>query len=458
MRLHTLVSPGLFLFTLASVSPALAQLSPTHQKLAYVVREGDPIRTIDAADSVLKQTPEDVTALRVKAIALMDQDQLPEAISLLRQAVKIDPESVACRYYLAEALATNGELAESLVLLDQVKVRAPDSEYARRADIVLPELREMVVQTGATYDETIGSAMVQVTTEPPKRFKAQIRAALEYDDNVAARSDDSSFSGPESSGRGVLGWALDFTPLQQQLDESPLTLGLTYDGYQSWHERGRLTAFDVNQNILGAYLDRQGELAGLPYRARLGGAWEYTQVGDEFFNYALGLRAQFDLQWKPWTLTSLRYDYDYKNFSEDTILPATFSRDGSYHHAGVDQYFYLCQNRLILGVGYAYRWADTTGKQFETSAHTANISMQVELPAKITWRASVNYASEDFNQYTPDPQRFDNAWMFSTSLSRPIFTDNLSVELSYNYTIADSSVAFAEYQRQVLGLGLRYRY
>lgn len=214
----------------------------------------------------------------------------------------------------------------------------------------------------------------------------------------------------------------------------------------------------MNQNILGAYVDRQGELGDMAYRARIGGAWEYTQVGDEFFNHAEGIRTRFDLQWKPWALTSLRYDYDHKDFSDNTLLPANFSRDGDYHSAGLDQYFYLCDNRVILGLGYSYRWADTEGSQFEVSGHGANLSVQVELPAKLTWRGGVQYASEDFTQYTPDPQRLDNAWIFTTSLSRPVFMENLTLELSYSYSVADSSVEFAEYERQILGLGLKYRY
>lgn len=448
---------GLFLLALAGLSPLSAQLSPSHQKLAYVVREGDVARTLDAADRILQTTPQDVTALRVKAIALMENDQLPEAIAVLRQALKIDPDSVACRYYLAEALATQGHLAESVALLDDVKKRAPSSEYARRADIVLPDLRIMVVGTSNSYDAIYG-ALGTPASSSVKRLGVQLRAALEYDDNVAARADGSGFSGPESSIRALFGWAVDFAPLHQQLDDSPVTLGLTFDGYQSWHERTALGAYDVNQNILGAYLDRQGELGDVSYRARIGGAWEYTRVGGEFFNHAEGLRTRFDLQWKPWALTSLRYDYDHKNFSDDTPLPETFSRDGDYHNAGLDQYFYLWDNRVILGLGYSYRWADTRGSQFEISGHGANLSLQVDLPARLTWRGSVQYLNEDFTQYTPNPQRLDNAWIFTTSLSRPVFTDNLTLELSYSYSVADSSVQFAEYERQILGLGLRYRY
>ncbi|MES2597757.1 MAG: tetratricopeptide repeat protein [Verrucomicrobiota bacterium] len=441
-----------------SAATLQAQLSPAEQRLAAVVREGDPARSIAAADALLQDSPQNVTALRVKAIALMEQEQLPSAIALLRQALKIDPDSVACRYYLAEALGTNGDITESVELLDEVKRRAPDSEYARRADVVLPELRPMAASLSPTYQSTSLGGMMQMTDNAAARFRFQARAALEYDDNVPLRGENSNLPGPQASGRAVLGWALDYSPWQQELDSLAVSLGFTYDGYRSWHERTALNNYDVNQNILGAYVERQGELATLPYRARLSGNWEYTEVGNEFFNHAEGFKVLFDLQWKPWTLTSFHYNYDHKDFSDNTSFPAAFSRDGSYHNIGLDQYFYLLNNKLILGVGYAYRWTETQGAQFNTNSHGVNVSAQVALPWKITWRSSAAYGSEDYTDYVPNPQRLDNFWIFSTALSRPICTDNMTVELSYTYSCADSSVTFAEYQRQVVGLGLRYRY
>lgn len=457
MHLSHLLPAGRLLLLLAFATPALAELSPAHQRLASVMNQGNPDLTVQAADGILSQQPGDVTALRAKAIALMEKEQLPEAISLLRQALKLDPESVACRYYLAEALGTNGDVAASVRLLDEVKQLAPDSEYARRADVVLPELRPMLAEISPFYDTSLGSNLIESPAARERRFKAQLRLAMEYDDNVAARASNSPVAGPEASGRVLLGWAFDYVPLHQQLDSGPLSLGITLDGYQSWHERQALNDFDVNQTVLGAYLDRQGKLDTMPYRARLSGNWEYTHVGREFFNHSLGFKTLFDLQWKPWAMTSLHYSLDDKNFNDDTVLPDTFSRDGTYQAAGLDQYFYLCDNRLILGLGYAYRWSDTRGSQFEVNAHTFNTSVQVALPWKLTWRGAVSYSNEDFTQYTPDPQRLDNAWAVSTSLSRPI-NENLSAELSYTYFIADSSVAFAEYQRHIIGLGLRYRY
>ncbi len=457
MRFSHLLSLGTVTLLL-SLTPSLwAELSPAHQRLAAVVRAGDADQSIAAADAILQQNPKDVTALRVKAISLIEKDQLAPAIKLLRQALRIDPTSVACRYYLAEALGRNGDIGESVTLLDEVKQSAPNSEYARRADVILPELRPMLTQISPFYDTSLGSELVEVQTAAQKRLNLQFRMALEYDDNVAARADNAVPPGPEGSGRALFGWAVDFLPLHQQLDGAPLSIGLTYDGYLSWHERQALQDFDVNQHIIGTYLDRQGKIDTLPYRVRLSGHWEYTEVGHEFFNNSVGFSTLFDLQWKPWAVTSVHYGLDHRDFSDGNFVPGLFSRDGIYQNAGIDQYFYLFNNRLILGLGYTFRWADTTGVQFETDTHTLDLSAQVSLPWKVTWRGAVSFTSEDYTQFTPTPQRLDNAWTFSTSLSRPI-CKNLSMELSYNYTLANSSIAFAEYERHILGLGLRYRY
>jgi predicted O-linked N-acetylglucosamine transferase (SPINDLY family) len=75
---------------------------------------------------VLTTAPENLAAIRLAGDLACQQDRIKEALELLTRAVKIDPESAACRMSLGIALIAGGQRAEAEVHLREAVLRKPD--------------------------------------------------------------------------------------------------------------------------------------------------------------------------------------------------------------------------------------------------------------------------------------------------------------------------------------------
>ncbi len=443
-RLFILAGLTLFQTAQAAISPDVAQV-------AGRIKTEDYGSAIAAANSALIRSPKDSTLLRLKGVALMEQDQVDEAVRVLREAGSLDPDSIACRYYLGQALAYQGQVHESVRLLEEVQARAQQSEYAQMAAQVLPELRLL----SQTTEEIPGTS-----TETPakKRFSFNLRLAAEYDDNVPFRANGSPDSSPQESSRLLGSVYLEARPFDQRLDQLPLTLGVAYYGYQSLHERDTLQDYDVTQHGALTYLEHSGVIGNKPYQVRLGGRYEYTEVGYHPYSQNFGLDVSASFQPVSWTVTSLRYALAQENYDLDTILPEFYSRDALSQTIGATQFFYLWKNRVMLGLGYALEMDDTEGSQFQENSHQFTVLTQVALPWRLTLKNTVEYLSETYLDFSPTPRRADDVWRFTTTLSRPLWIDAVTAELGYLYETSGSNKGFADYRRSIYSLGISYNF
>jgi hypothetical protein len=109
---------------------------------------------------------------------------------------------------------------------------------------------------------------------------------------------------------------------------------------------------------------------------------------------------------------------------------------------------------LILGLGYGYRISNTEGSQFDAASHEASLSLTAKMPFKLVFSSSFSFAKEGYADFDPEPKRLDGIYTLYTALSRPLWGDSISVELSYTHSRANSNWDFAEYRRNVYGLAL----
>ena len=408
-----------------------------------LIQAGNYAGALKESERLLAERPNDVLLLRFKGICRMETGHQDEAVTVLRRAVTLNPNSIASRFYLAQALAYQGGAVEASDLLREIQRMAPDSEYARRAAAVLPDL------------ENLRNSRQAMPAQ--KRWDVTLRVAGEYDDNVPARASQDPNIPQAASFRLVTAADLEFRPLDQNLDQTPITLGVGYSFYQSLHERSSLEGFDLTSNSGRLYLQRSGQTAGMPYKARLTGHYTDDQLGGNQFDTSEGLRSDLDLQLSDWAVLAPFYSADWKNFRNKGNPPSQFSRDGLDQSIGFNQYFYTFHNKLVLSVGYAYRWADTDGQEFQLSSHQLNSSATVALPWKLNWVTSLAYANEDYLDFTPTPRRINNVITVSTVLSRPLWNPNVTADASYSYTTS-LSTRTDDYKRNIIGLGLTYHF
>ncbi|MBI5397048.1 MAG: hypothetical protein HZA91_17255 [Verrucomicrobia bacterium] len=454
MNKHLLWVGGLAVLIIAAARPVTCQ-AETFTRAAELLGAGDHAGALAEAERALSTSPNDLMLLKIKAVAQMERGNPMAAARTLEGALRIQPDSVSCRYYLAQALAYAGELPSSLALCREVIARAPESEYAKMAAKIVPDLERLLRQK-----QTEGAAAAAVTSDAAahvtKRWDILTRTAVEYDDNVPAHSEDGPGSPAKGSLRNVVSFAAEVRPLDQVMDHTPLTVGVCGSAYQSFHWRDALSEFDLTSLNGSVYLSRVGALPSLdwPYRVKVLGGYQHNRLDGDFFNNQIDAGASVDVQHCEHALTSLWFTQSWRAFEQDTATPRMFSRDGSGWSPGVAEHFYLWDNRLDLSVDYAYADWHTEGTQFDLQSHTVGLGARVALPCRFALAARGQFQTEDYTEFTPRPQRLDDVWTCSVSLSRPIWGERLVAELSYTRIESNSAQNFADYERNIFGIAL----
>jgi tetratricopeptide (TPR) repeat protein len=427
-------------YTLALIP--VTSMAQDYDAAGAAIRAGDYAAAHRVVEEQLADHPEDVVLLRIKAVALMESGNDAHAIQVLKHALSLEPASVACRYYLAQTYAYQGSIVDALGVLNEIVQMAPDSEYARLAEGIIPDLQQMVSTEALVSDQ--------------RRWNVYLRTGMEYDDNVPARAQDDPSDSPTESWRFVGSLYGEVRPLDQRIDRVPVTLGLGYSFYQTLHERDGFSDYDVQSQNGSVYLSRSGLVGSRYYSLRLGGDYNWTDVGNSSYSEIGGADASLDLQLLPWLILTPKYRWENKEFEEDGEYPEFFSRDGEEQTVGVAAQFYLCNNRLVLTAEYDYRWADTEGSLFDLQSQNASGSANLALPWRCRLYTSVSYQQEDYDEYVPNPQRLDDVWTFYTALSRPVLGENLWAEVNYTRRSAQSNLSYADYRQNVYGMALSY--
>jgi tetratricopeptide (TPR) repeat protein len=434
--------PGLVLATvvlLAALEAAWGADSPPWQRAGELLRSGDYRAARVEAERQLQSNGNDAVLLRIQGVCLMEEGDVDGAVGALRQALRADASSIACRYYLAQALACQGGLEEAIRTLRDIIAMAPESEYARLAKEVLPRLTDA------------GSTVAVVAN--PQRWNLYARGGAEYDDNVPARSRHSADPASTEAWRAVYSAYVEVRPLDQAVDRLPATLGVGYSYYGSSHERA-FEDFDVSSHSAKVFLSHAGALLSKAAVLRAQGAYTDTQLGRDPYSRILGAEVTADVQWAGWTQTSIRYSLDDKRFKQDAAFPDYYSRDGTDQSAGIAEYVHLPGNRVTLGIEYAYRFNQTEGTQFEIRSHNVSGSLAASLPLALRLYGRVSYQQEDYVDFVPSPRRLDDVWTYYGSISRRLWTDRLNAEVGYTCTRSDSNLDFSEYDRTVVTMGL----
>lgn len=431
-----------FLLTVLTAS-AIAQ--EFWDKPADLLQSGDFAGAYAEAEQLLVEHPDDPVLLRIQGVALLSAGYADESVQLLVYALSRHPDRVSFRYYLAQAYAAAGYLAEALAEVDAVIAEAPSSDYARHCREVRPELSSLTVT-----EQALPAA---------KRIDVYLRGGYEFDNNVAARSSaDEAIAGKAETWRWVASAYAEWRALDQMADGLPFTLAPAYSYYRTGHQEDEFSGYDVASHTPSLSLSRNGYLGQRYYRLRLAGDYSMTELDGEDYSEVAGAQASAGLHWADFSMLQISGRYQWNEYENDTDFPEYYSRDGEEWTAGVDLYFYLLNNRVVLGLGYDYRVAETDGLLFELESSDYNANVSISLPAEFRVYASYAYREQDYTKFSPDPRRIDDVGTVYASLSRPLVKDRLMLELNYTRVVSDSTLDFAEYEQEVYGAAVSLTY
>jgi anaphase-promoting complex subunit 3 len=429
----------LFLFAQNS----LAAQNTYYQKAAQLINAKDYDGAYQETLKLLKERPEDLFLLRIQGVCLMETGHHDAAVWVLQEAVTINPQSVACRYYLGQALAYRGSVREAVAVLESVLAMAPDSAYARHAENILPKLLELIDSATVIPDVN--------------RWNIYVRTAAEYDDNVPLRPLNSDVEGPTES------WRLNYSLYgevrfpDQKIDNMPFTLGLGYSLSGSEYDRPIFDYYDLFSQNLSLYMSRNGTLLDNFYNLRLEVHSSDTKLGWDPYSKSSGVSLSLQYNWLDMIATTLLSSWDNKDYENDTDWQEYYSLDGDEYNLGLYNSFYFLENSLIFGLNYNYRAMNAEGYQAELRSNDITTSLTVNLPFESRLYGQIAYQQEDYPEYYP-VGRLDDIWTFYTSLQRPLFGDVLFLELAYTYATADSDYDYARYERNVISAALSLSY
>jgi hypothetical protein len=406
-------------------------------RFAVLFQLEDYAGALPELESLLRRYPEDRLLLRYRAITLDRLGRSEEAISQLRQLLRLDPEHVPTRYFLAQVYANAGRIAEAVQGWEWVAGHSAGLPY-----------REWAQEGLRRFRPVLGAPAV------PSRWFLTGAAGWEWDSNVLLKPEEKRLSSPGD--RNADRFSLSLQAGTHLVRERDRAVDATYTTRHSFHDDG-LDEFNfISQELALAARQRAGTLAGQPLW--FSGRYD-LQAGfldEDLFSWSNRFTLGADSRLSPRTRTALTGQCALSNFGPDGSNPPQTSRDGVYSSVELAQYLYSADFRSYAVLSQAYTDARATGGNFERRGATTRLGAHLPLTRRIEADASVGFSWGRYPRFsslsTLDlERRRDTDWDFYVALTRPL-TPRLSGRLFYRLTDAGNRNDFFEYARHISGV------
>ncbi len=318
---------------------------------------------------------------------------------------------------------------------------APDSDIGRQSKEILDEL---------------------VDRRP---WELTLQVGYEWDSNVVLRGHHvRRQAGEDEDDDWRFGLGTAFT--YRLVDNERFLLGVGGSTFNTWHTN--IHSFDVQNyaaNVYGAYSPEGAEYLTLSLRYD----WDYSFVGNDSFLARHRITPQIDIQETDWTSTTIFYQFDARNYHDQSADPR-LNRDGHTHAFGVVQRFELVEmfeRPLTTDLSYRFENVDTDGNEFDSDNHIFALGVGVPLPWDLTFDL-LNEFEVDFYKHASQfdwngSKREDFIHTIIFALTKQ-FTEQLSARFQVDITNDDSNVKdsfdqeFFSYNRVTYGLSLSYQF
>jgi len=402
----------------------------------YHLGESEAARAdLEQAHSMLPSSPEAELYL---GMILLEQEKPAEAINRLDRSRSLhgDTFEPVSNYYAGLAQAETGDTRRAEESLRRVQEMAPGTVWAQRAS-------EALAQAEARRSLVAG----------PARW-VTLQAGLDYDSNVALRSDavsrPSNISNDED-GRGW--WGLDAGSELFRSNGWGGGVAGTYYGSHPFDYQ------DFDQHFINAsfWLDRELGSRTLLRISPEGGFGFFDE--DEFVRYA-GVRPELRHDFgKAGVGTGyVRYAYDdfrYEEVSNNVTLGNRRDRDGHDVIFGYDHMIGVSDSTMLRGGGFGHDYT-AQGSDYDFTGGGGWLGLRQLLPARLVLDLNGgveydNYESRSsFATASEDDEREDIIGTAGAVLTRPI-TDWLSVSARYQYLNNESNTKVFDYDRHIAG-------
>lgn len=409
-----------------------------------------------------------------RGLLLLQAAESESAAASLERARDLNPLAVepSASYYAGLAWASAEDQARAESALRQVIDSAPGTVWATEAE------RALVRIEGGE-----------------RAWWAWVQGGFEYDDNVVLRG-RSVVLPQEISGqhdvRGV--WTVHGGYEFLRTPDWSAGAAITYYGSAHFD----LDQFDQHYPVLSLWLDRRlAEATTLRLRYDTGYAW----VDNDPFLFTHGLTGTVFHDWGREGSSRLFAGYYRSNYlygqeadvpdgpggplrtclDRDDIIcgPAGLdesrerNRDGDGWLAGVEHTYRVGALDTELIAGYLFDYFSARGREYSYTAHQIRAESRTALPWDLELRTLVSYTYAPYRNAStyPDPARLflnrqyflsddprsDDIWYFRVELEK-YWTEQLSTSVRYGYLNNHSNVAVFDYDREITGIYVTYRF
>jgi tetratricopeptide (TPR) repeat protein len=435
--------------------------------------QGDYAGSRAALDTAAARLPDSAEVHLYDGILLLQAGQSEQAAAALARARELDPKGVEpmASYYEGIALAETEDDARAQDSLNRVIDLAPGTPWALQANRAMQGLDEgrpkwwAFARLGFAYDDNVSLLGTGLPANPSLGSNHDV--ALVY----------SIFSGAEV-------WA-----------DGPWALGVTATVSGSAYQD--LGEFDQLYPVVGAWLDyRIDELTVARLRYEFGYGWldydpfvvAHNLTGSIYHDFGEYGRTEFKGEF-------FRGNYLFSRFPDvpdGTGTPGAAcgpgivfcgppginersyrNRDGFSFPFGADHTIPVPALKTDLTLGGRYTTFNARGTEYSFKGPIASLATSTALPWDLQFRTAASYAYPEYNSFSsyPDPDdvffgveyplsrdtRRDNIWAVLLELER-YWTDRISTTASWAYVNQSSNVDVFNYNRQVMGMYVTYRF
>lgn len=375
-----------------------------------------------------KYAPEDAMVYYYQGLTYYELKKYYKSISPFKKVRELDPELSALSYFWeGMSLFQQGLYKKAEYSFREVKSISQDSQLEKSAEEFLQAIKEYTKEVG--FNSSIG---------------------VEYDDNVTLQPIDENaadISGKEDW-RTVVN-----AELARRIFSKWGEFGLSYSFYQSL--QADLTDYNVQDHTASIYFSSDMR----PFQPFIQYSYDYCLVDNEKYMEKHTLLRSMDITWLSSNVTQAYDQYEKTNYS-DSPEDKDQNRTGYANTLGLNQYFYIMQDKGYIKVSAAYKDNRTEGSDWDYSSWKAALGLSVPLPlANTTLKVGSEYEDSNFfnEDSSFDEKRKDENFSNWLEVVYKI-NEEWNLSLSYKHINNDSNIDFYNYTKNITSLFVNYSF
>jgi Tfp pilus assembly protein PilF len=457
-----------------------------------------------AFEAVVAEDAEDTAAIHYLGLIAAEREDFEAAIARYQAALAIDPDDADIRFDLGSALLEAGKTDEARGEFDQVLAAEPDRArvqlfagiaayragayrdslpFLNRALDLDESLRpQALYYTGLSHAHlqdfpAAAGAFAEVEQSPlsplsdsarnlakhvtpdakaARPWSLAVTAGLEYDSNPTIAG------GPlktRKDGRGVYRIRASYRLYEDERYSA--TAG--YDGYLSSHFDE--TFVDLMTHV--GYLTTSADFDPVSFNLRYDYAYTWIDAFDtRKFRELHRVTPSVSYRENDWGFSQIYYQFHEENFKRP-LLAGPLDRDGQRHVVGFNQFLFPgaflpeFMPFTYFRIGALGDFFNTDGTEFDYESWEFSVGFGAELPGKVDLSVLYRLTDRDYQNVTffvPPPERRDDLQSRITFELNKTLGEHWQVAIAGSFTFNDSDVPLYDYDRDIVGGYLTYRF